>query len=191
MAAEEHRLGCLHMMGLCALDLGRHADAVAHLEQALALPDLATDQQVPLRFDLGRAYASQGDVARAREAFEAVRASDPSFADVEVALAALPEPGQEREAQDAAEPEALEAFDPPRAAGRDATAAQDAGEPEEPAYESFDDLLSDDAETQASPEEPAAEEPRAEPPAAPSESEPASDTGGPGRRPRRRKISFV
>ena len=116
-------LSCLHMMGLCALELGRAADAVAHLEQALSLPDLPSDQRVPLRYDLARAYAAQGDVARARSAFEEVRAADPGFGDVAARA------GRPRE----------------RAAERRLAPAAD----EREAYESFDDLLSESADARA------------------------------------------
>ena len=113
MGAPERKLACLHMMGLCALDLGRAADAVAHLEQALSLPDLPSDQRVPLRYDVARAYGALGDVARARAAFEEVRAADPGFGDVEQELAALA------------------SARPAAATGRGET------------YESFDDLLAE------------------------------------------------
>ncbi len=79
MGAEARKLPCLHMMGLCAFELGRIIDAVAHLEQALGLPGVQEEQQIGLRFDLGRAYAGVGDVPRAREAFEAVKNLDPEF----------------------------------------------------------------------------------------------------------------
>jgi tetratricopeptide (TPR) repeat protein len=88
LEGPKHKLQCLHMLGLCALDLGRPADAVGHLEQALAWPELPPEQQTALRFDLGRAYEAQGDLARARAAWEAVAASDPGFADVRDRLAA-------------------------------------------------------------------------------------------------------
>ena len=142
MGDESRKLACLHMMGLCAFDLGRMADAVAHLEQALALPEVPDDQLMALRFDLGRAHASLGDVERARSAFEAVQANDPDFQDVASQLEALEEiasdpvqgPGEpEPEAEQA---EAFENFDefvtdPPQVE-------------EEPEYESFDDLMGDD-----------------------------------------------
>ena len=54
MHAPARQLACLHMLGLCALELKRAADAVAHFEQALSLPELPTDQRVPLRYDAGR-----------------------------------------------------------------------------------------------------------------------------------------
>jgi tetratricopeptide (TPR) repeat protein len=112
MQAEARRLSSLHMMGLCALEVGRGADAVAHLEQALSLPDLPENQCVPLRYDLGRAYGAQGDVDRARAAFEEVRRSDPDFGDVERELAALEtRAGALTPADDEENAEAYESFD--------------------------------------------------------------------------------
>jgi len=139
MQIESRRLSCLHMMGLCALDLGRSADAVAHLEQALSLPDLPEDQGVPLRYDLGRAYAARGDVARARAAFEAVRSADPEFGDVARELEALETRGVAEAASDEElGEEAYESFDD--------LLADHPEEPATPRYESFDDLFGEDGE---------------------------------------------
>jgi tetratricopeptide (TPR) repeat protein len=190
MGAPARKLACLHMMGLCALDLGRANDAVAHLEQALSLPDLPSDQRVPLRYDVGRAYAALGDVPRARAAFEEVRAADPGFGDVEGEIARLAMgPAAKPEGACA---EAYESFDDLLAETR---------QPAAPRYESFDDLFDDDGEPEdvepepaaASEEPPPAPEPPAneqlpaseDPPAAPA----ARAASGPARR--KRKISFV
>ncbi len=190
LGAEAHRLPSLHMMGLCALDLGRARDAVAHLEQALGLPAVPPEQQVPLRYDLGRAYGAAGDPERAREVLEAVRAADPEFGDVEAELAALE--GSAPAATSAAN-EAFESFD---------DLIQEAPEAEatpEPAYESFDDLMGDGEEAEAAPADDTAPGPEAaEAPAAP-EAEGAPDEGPaeepsdepPRRGGRRKKISFV
>ena len=147
MQSPDRKLACLHMMGLCALDLGRITDATAHLEQALALPELPPEQQLGLRYDLGRAYAESGDVARARASFEAVLELEPDFGDVAERLQALDELERELESDDdddegEGEPdEAFESFD-------DLLDESDA-EPEPVAeaaveYESFDDLMGDD-----------------------------------------------
>ena len=109
----------LHAMGLCAIDLGRGSDAISHLEQALALPDVPVEQQAALRFDLGRAYEQQGDLGRAREAFEAVAAVDPEFGAVGERLAELERRGS--------------------GGGVDALAA----EPPDETFESFDELIAD------------------------------------------------
>ncbi len=145
MGAPERKLPCLHMMGLCALDLTRHADAVAHLEQALALPDVPAEQQMAIRFDLGRAYAAQMDVPRARAAFEAVQELDPDFQEVSSHLSALDDLSAGTVAAGSEEgSEAFENFD-------DLMAEDPEAEPEAPAeaqYESFDEFMDDDDEDQ-------------------------------------------
>jgi tetratricopeptide (TPR) repeat protein len=91
MPSPTRKLDCLAMMGLCALDVGRAADAQAHLEQALAMPDLDEGRMAGLRFDLGRAFAMQGDWSRTRELWEQVKAFDPEFQDVATKLEELGE----------------------------------------------------------------------------------------------------
>ena len=66
------RLECLHLLGLCTLDLGRGAAAVTHLEAALDAVDPTADEATALRFDLGRAFESLGRIDEARTAWEAV-----------------------------------------------------------------------------------------------------------------------
>ena len=175
MRASARLLPCLHMMGLCALELGRAADAVAHLEQALSLPDLPADQRIPLRYDAGRAYAAFGDRARARAAFEEVRVADPSFGDIERELSALEAPPAEAERGEAeASGEAYESFDDLLSDGPTATPPT--------RYESFDDLFTAEAEPDARSDA----EPEATPEAPAAEPTPATATQR-----RRRKISFV
>ena len=76
------RPGCLHLMGLCALDAGAPADAVVHLEALLACDGLEADASLAAHYDLGRAHAAQGDMDGARRAYRAVLALDPGFRDV-------------------------------------------------------------------------------------------------------------
>jgi tetratricopeptide (TPR) repeat protein len=114
MAAPARKLDCLAMMGLCALDLGRHADAASHLEQALATPGLPDERVAGLRFDLGRVFEAKGDLARARALWEQVQSFDPDFPELAERLANLgkadssPSLGR-LEASDPGE--ALESFD--------------------------------------------------------------------------------
>jgi tetratricopeptide (TPR) repeat protein len=116
------RLDALQLMGLCALDLGRAQDAVGHLEQALASPEIPAEREAPLRYELGRAYQALPDRARALETFRRVFELEPDFQDVE-----------ERVAE-------LEQVDDP-------AAAANASAEEAEAYESFDDLVADAADT--------------------------------------------
>ena len=123
LGSPSRRLDALQLMGLCALDLGRAQDAVGHFEQALASPDVPAEREAPLRYELGRAYHSLPDRARALETFRRVFELEPDFQDVAERVAEL-----EREASAGSEPEAS---------------------PEESseAYETFDDLVADAAET--------------------------------------------
>jgi pilus assembly protein FimV len=195
LQAPNHKLQCLHMMGLCALDLGRSADAVAHLEQGLALPGLPADQQMALRFDLGRAYAAGGDRTRARAAWEAVAASDPTFCDVGDHLADL---DAEPEADEGEAEEAFESFDDLMSESlADEADAGPGRKGKGERYESFEDLMGEDAEQPE--EEPEDETQVAEITAAELAEAEEEDSPAPAPEPpparrgpkRRKKISFV
>jgi tetratricopeptide (TPR) repeat protein len=135
MEAPGRRAVCLHMLGLCELDLGRPAAAVPRLEQALAASDLPEDEKLALHFDLGRAFEAQGDVARARARYEAVHAVDPGFMEVAERLAEL-ERGDKPEDEEGD-------------ASLDADSAAGGGE----AFESFDDLFGEDDTSSAAADE--------------------------------------
>ena len=155
MESPTRRMDCLHMLGLCAIDLKRGGEAVAHLERALSLPDVPDSQQVALRFDLGRAYAEMGDRVRARTAFETVAALDSQFQDVGDRLAALNEPDSSTSSENTGETsDLLESLGGEEiAASSDPASVEDSNVPEEN-FESFDDLIAE-AESEL--------EPRAEP----------------------------
>jgi tetratricopeptide (TPR) repeat protein len=166
LGAPSRKLASLHAMGLCALDLERVSDAVSHLEQALALPEVPTEQQTALHFDLGRAYQEQGDLARARTAYEVVAAVDPKFGAVGERIAELESSGGFDQLADQPETETFESFD---------DLIKGAGpEPDSESYESFDDLLSEEGDDEDEPSE-EFEPPPAEPElaAAEAEAEPA------------------
>ncbi len=157
LGGPARKLASLHAMGLCALDMDRVSDAIAHLEQALALPEVPTEQQTGLRFDLGRAYQQEGDLARAREAFEAVAAVDPDFGAVGERIAELGRSessvGVDPLAAEQQE-ETFESFD---------DFIDGTGPPTETeSYESFDDLMSDDEDDGVGEPEPEAAEPEME-----------------------------
>lgn len=212
MGAEVRRLPSLHMMGLCALELGRVNDAVAHIEQALGLPGVPEEQQLGLRFDLGRAYATIGDLARARIAFEAVQAFDPEFPDVGEQLAALDEaPESESSAVEDTSPDEEEAFENFDDFLSDGPSGLEEAQEEEPVYESFEDFMQDDEdeddsesgsvqteaiESESDPEDVPDPEEAPEPEPVPEQAvEPSEDPARPdppkkpGRR--KKKISFV
>jgi tetratricopeptide (TPR) repeat protein len=202
MESPTRRMDCFHMLGLCAIDLKRPDEAVAHLERALSLPEVPDSQQVALRFDLGRAFEEMGDRGRALTAFETVAALDPEFQDVGDRLANL-------SSDSTAIARDGDATDLPESLGE----ADAAGSPDEQpgaaptAFESFDDLIADaESEIERGTRKPAGASPReaeeqedAEAPA-PTDGELPAPTpaSGPALKknqgptpPRRRKISFV
>jgi tetratricopeptide (TPR) repeat protein len=111
LQSPSRRLTSLHMMGLCALDLGRAADAVSHFEQVLSTPDLPQEQVGGLRFDLGRALEAEGDLARARCAYEAVLEADRNYPGLSERLRSLAAPAQGDAVVDLVNSEGFESFD--------------------------------------------------------------------------------
>jgi len=160
------KLGCLHLLAVCALELGRSADAIAHLSDALAGGALPAEQEAALRLDLGRAYRASGDRARARSEYEVVRAIAPGFSDVERLLAELEAEAADLLPESGAPTEAFESFDDLIEDGPPAAAAPT---PAAPKFESFDELLSDDAASELAAPPPEIE--RSAPPVAADEAE--------------------
>jgi tetratricopeptide (TPR) repeat protein len=91
MASPARRIDCLHMLGLCALEQGRPDEAVDCLAHALSAPEIAQEQELAIRFELGRAYQQSGDAEKARAAWEKVASVDPEFCEVSELLATLAE----------------------------------------------------------------------------------------------------
>jgi tetratricopeptide (TPR) repeat protein len=192
LTSPDRIVDALTMMGLCALDLGRPADAVSHFEQALAGNELDDAARAGLSFDLGRAFEQTGDPVRAKAAYEAVAEVDPDFPEIQERIQALAYADSSPNLQTAvpavpAEDEGFESFD-------DLTAEAEADtDPATESFESFDDVLTeaeaviDDAEPV---EEAATLEPEPEPAA---EETPPPDDPAPERpsRGRKKKISFV
>lgn len=148
LGSGARRLDALHMMGLCALDAGRGTDAVGHLEQALASPELPEEREAPLRYDLGRVYEAIGDRARAIDVLERVVALDAGFQDSAERLEALRNEAPAEPIEDAAgEAEAYESFDDLIAQAADEAAVQQT--PAAETYESFDEFQGGDEEADA------------------------------------------
>jgi tetratricopeptide (TPR) repeat protein len=195
LASADRKLASLHMMGLCALDLGRAGDACNHLEQALALADLPPQQVAGLNFDLGRALEAKGDVPRARDRYQSVLEADPEFPGVAERIAGLGQAGGSLELRGAfgrggAEEGGFESFDDLMA---EAQHDEDDATEQSESFESFDDVITeaeavigDEAEAEEEPE-PTRPRPAAPPPAA----APAPSTSDGKKPPRKKKISFV
>jgi len=111
MASEMRRIDCLHMLGLCSLELERPLDAVAYLEQALSAPSIPAVQEVALRFDLGRAFEAAGDAGNALDAYRMVAAIDPEFRSVREDLVRLESSFGEVPSEAEAGAETFESFD--------------------------------------------------------------------------------
>jgi tetratricopeptide (TPR) repeat protein len=112
-AVEEFRLAakepgrvlvCANLLGLCFLAKGDAAQAVAELEQGLALPGVQGEEAWALQYDLATAYEATGDPAKAYELLSALQEEAPRFRDVKARLRDLkgrlkePPPGRVRPA---------------------------------------------------------------------------------------------
>jgi tetratricopeptide (TPR) repeat protein len=215
MASPDREIECRHMLGLCSFEQEQFEEAIGEFEQIAASPSANEEQKLTAQFELGRAWEALGERERARGAYEAVAAVDPSFCEVEVRLAALEEPEKpEESAEDfAAEGEGFESFEDLISDGDagDGVASGEADAEPTAEYESFDEFLAegeeddepgmDDAATgiaaEAEPELEPVPEPAPPPDYTPEpEPEPAPPAGDaaapePPRRRKRKKISFV
>ncbi len=153
LGSSGRRLDALHMMGLCALDVGRAADAIGHLEQALASPEVPAERETALRFDLGRAHEAEGDRNRALDAFRRVAELDADFQDVGAHIEALlcgPAASDAEVADESDDGEVYESFDDLIAEAADEAPAVVEPEPiVAESYENFDEFLSEDGEDDA------------------------------------------
>jgi tetratricopeptide (TPR) repeat protein len=206
MLNSDREIECRHMLGLCCFEQEQFEDAVGEFEQIAQSASANDEQKLTAQFELGRAWEALGERERAREAYEAVVAVDPSFCEVEARLAALEEPEKAAEGADdfAAEGEGFESFADLISEGDSGDAVSEAEADAEPAtaeYESFDDFLADDGEEEAQwgddevvevsaeAEPELAPEPVPEPPPEPVVGDVAEPE--PPRRKKRKKISFV
>jgi len=185
MGKPARRIDCLHMIGLCTLDQGQAGAAVQHFEEALAANEVRPEQQLAVRFELGRAFEALGDRVRARSAFEAVAAVDPSFCNVEECLERVDDESKP-EAPDAADGAGFESFDD--LMGETA----EPGEVARAGQENFDDVIAEANDDEAEPETldaPLADEPA---PPVPAPRAAAKPSRAPAAKPaRKKKISFV
>ena len=189
LEAPSRRFDSLYLMGLCARDLQRYGDAVHHLEQALALPDLPVDRLAGVFFDLAISQSLAGDRDRARANMRRVVDLDPRFPNAVSRLAEFEDPSSQTSTplalgEDGGRGQNFESFD-------DLFSEETYAETTElESFESFDDVVSD---VDAIPVEMPVEMPAAltVPPAV-SAPAPAVDSNvQSARKPGRKKISFV
>jgi tetratricopeptide (TPR) repeat protein len=77
------------MIGVCSIELGRHAEAAEWYQKALVAPELSVDARTALRYELASAFEQTGEVDQALGLFEQIHEHDPSFRDVSDRLSAL------------------------------------------------------------------------------------------------------
>ncbi|MCC7328063.1 MAG: tetratricopeptide repeat protein [Burkholderiales bacterium] len=75
LAFDPDNFDALHLLGVVALQLQRHSDAVALIERAME----RQPESAQALSNLGLAYRGHGDLDRARAAFEQAIALDPAF----------------------------------------------------------------------------------------------------------------
>jgi tetratricopeptide (TPR) repeat protein len=91
-------LACASLMGLCYLAKGETGAAIRELRAGLDVRGHAREAYHALRYDLGAAYDSHGDLERALEVFESLMAEDERFRDVRNRVKGLRERVQQQRA---------------------------------------------------------------------------------------------
>jgi tetratricopeptide (TPR) repeat protein len=151
MNDPERRVGCLHLMGICANEMGEPEQAIGHLTAALSADGITGETVLAVKLDLGTSHQAIGDIASARRVYEEVHAVDPHFADVVSRLDEL-EKFEEVEAEDDGVPETdeyesfeefAEDLDEPAAVESAAAAGSTADAGQAPVWESFDDFVAE------------------------------------------------
>ncbi len=89
MANPERECTSLMMMGLCCIEKGNFADAVAHLKKGLYSQKKTDREELGLYFELGIAYELLADKKEALYYFRKVQKREPGFREVENRIAAL------------------------------------------------------------------------------------------------------
>ncbi len=201
MSSPERRVGCLHLMGLCAHEMGEAEQAIGHYLEALSCEEISGEPLLAVKLDLGRSHESIGDVASASAVYEEIREIDPTFGDVEARLDELAKL-EEAESQDdgSADTEEYETFaeflgELDDSGAGEPEAEEPAGEAQgAPVWESFDDVVAEleDADDAALPPAQTSDAGPTDS-AAPEDLEPAEPPADPEVTPKRRKkkISFV
>lgn len=104
-------LGCANLMGLCFLAKGQAEAAIRELRAGLEVRGHPREAYQALRYDLGAAYDTQGDLERALEVFDSLMAENERFRDVRNRVKGLRERVQQQRA--AAAPVEAQAPPPP------------------------------------------------------------------------------
>jgi tetratricopeptide (TPR) repeat protein len=91
-------LTCANLLGLCYLAKGNPDAAIRELRAGLEVRGHPRGAYHGLRYDLGAAYETAGDLGRALESFEALHAEDARFRDVRARVSGLRERLRQRAA---------------------------------------------------------------------------------------------
>ncbi len=105
-------LVCANLMGLCFLAKGQAEVAIRELRAGLEVRGHPREAYQALRYDLGAAYDTQGDLERALEVFDSLMAENERFRDVRNRVKGLRERVQQQRAA-AAVPVEVQAPPPP------------------------------------------------------------------------------
>lgn len=87
--AFRYALQCCTLLGLSFMEKGHPAIAAMWYQRALRIPDLDSEAQLALRYDLGVAQDLAGDTAAAQKSFAEVYATNIDYRDVAERLATL------------------------------------------------------------------------------------------------------
>jgi len=113
MAGSFTPSNCLLMIGLCRADRGETTEAIASLQQALALEGLSEQEAGGIYFEMGKIFQQGDDLPHARWAYEQAEQADPTMMGLPERLAELAEVTAEAPAAVAPEATAAEIAAPP------------------------------------------------------------------------------
>jgi lipopolysaccharide biosynthesis regulator YciM len=80
--APHEAIQCCGMLSTCYLDKGMARSAIRWCQTGLRSPDISAHERLALQYDMGVAYALEGETLRALESFGGVFSVDPSYRDV-------------------------------------------------------------------------------------------------------------
>jgi tetratricopeptide (TPR) repeat protein len=84
-----YAMQCCTLLGLCFMDKGQPSIAAIWYERALRTPNIEPESALALRYDLGVAQESAGELDAARKSFSQVYAVNIDYRDVGERIAAL------------------------------------------------------------------------------------------------------
>jgi len=113
MAGSFTPSNCLLMIGLCRADRSETPEAIASLQQALALEGLSEQEAGGIYFEMGKIFQQCDDLPHARWAYEQAEQADPTMMGLAERLAELAEVSAEAPAAVAPEATAAEIAAPP------------------------------------------------------------------------------